>query len=156
MNQRYLSFLLLPLITLAVAGCGNSSGNDKAAITKFLDDAKPQTTIINNGFTAESNLVTQMALKKISYSDFKKTYDAQEATLKQEVQAVSQIQVASGAKNYRDEYVNLLNQGVGLMQDQENAMRQDGSMDPAKASKIKDELNTFVSKFKDLSAKYGV
>jgi predicted small secreted protein len=158
MNKTLLTCLALPVIAFAVAGCGStkSTGPDKAAIQQFIKDVQPHATAINKTFTDESNLVTQMSLKKISYSTFKKSYDDKEASLKTEVKSLSAVPVTDGAKAYRDEYVTLLNQGVSLMQDQENAMRTDGTTDPTKAPKVKDELNQFVTKYKELSARYGV
>lgn len=159
MKSATLSYFLIPLLVTTVVGCGSSqssgSTSDTAAIQQFLKDSSTHVNAVNKDFSDESNLVTQMSLKKISYDSFKKSYDQSEAQLKTEVQAVSNVTVKDGAKDYKNQYVTLLNQGVQLMQNQENAMNTNGTMDPKKAADIKNELDAFVAKYKELSARYG-
>lgn len=157
MKITILTYLAIPMLAISVVGCGNakSGGSDAAAIQQFVKDSAPHVTAINKAFTDESSLVTQMSLKKVSYDAFKKSYDESEATLKTEVQAVSNVAVKDGVKDYKNQYVTLLNQGAQLMQDQENAMNPSGTMDAKKAANIKTELDTFVAKYKELSARYG-
>lgn len=142
-----------------VNGSGNAAGSasvDKAAVSAFIQQENPAIQQINQSFANESKLFEEVSTKQMSYSEFQTDYAKDKLDANAKVNQLANAKAPAGAKKYQAAYVSLLQEGLKVFADQEQAILPNRTVDRAKAAKVQQELTTFVTQSQQLANKYGV